>query len=145
MLKNIHTSVAALVFIVAATFIPLSANAGGKDEAALEKSLENYAKTGNVKNCVKLRNIRTSKTIDDYNILFLMNGKKAYLNTLNHRCFRLGTEGRFSYNVSHLRLCDYDVISVFDAHGTNTGGFCGLSKFVEYEKKPKVEAQMSQP
>ncbi len=137
MLKKILTSVTSLAFVLSATFTPISLYASGKDEAGLEKALMSYEKTGKIEKCLSLRNVDTSRAIDDYNILFFMKGKKVYLNTLKHRCSRLGSEGTFSYNVSHFQLCDYDVISVFDAHGSATGGFCGLSKFVEYEKKPK--------
>ncbi|MCK5425100.1 MAG: hypothetical protein KAI89_06990 [Emcibacter sp.] len=138
MLKEILLSFTFILYLI---FIPHSANADSSKEDKLSKALVKYEKTGKIENCLRLRNVKTSRVIDDYNILFYMKGKKAYLNTLKRRCSRLSIDGSFSYKVSNFQLCDYDHISVFDAHGQTAGGFCGLSKFVEYEIKPKVENQ----
>lgn len=121
------------------SFVPLSAMAGGDKAEKLAKALEKYEKTGKVERCVTLNRIRTSRVIDDNHILFIMKGKKAYLNTLPHRCSRLGFERSFSYKVSFNQLCNVDIITVFDSTGGIQGPSCGLGKFVEYKKKPKVE------
>ena len=106
-----------------------------KDKAEMARVMAKYEQTGKVKNCVMLSQVRSTKVFDDYNILFKMNGKKAYLNTLPLRCPRLGFEESFSYKVSTNQLCNVDLITVFDANSNIQGPTCGLGKFVEYKKK----------
>ena len=127
------------IFALGLSFIPLSAVAGGDKVDKLAKALEKYEKTGKVERCVTLNRVRTSRVIDDSHILFIMRGKKAYMNTLPHRCSRLGFERAFSYKVTMNQLCNIDIITVFDSTGGIQGPSCGLGKFVEYKKKPKVE------
>ena len=112
---------------------------GGGKEEDLAKALAKYEKTGNVERCIQASRIRTSRVIDDYNILFIMKGKKAYLNTMKHRCSRLGFEKSFSYELHVNQLCNIDIITVFDSTGGIQGPSCGLEKFVEYKKKPKED------
>ncbi|MBL4613053.1 MAG: hypothetical protein JKY91_04855 [Emcibacter sp.] len=128
-----------LVFVLSLAFIPVAAFAGGKDQDKLAKALQKYEKTGKVERCIRTTSIKTSRVIDDYNILFIMNGKKAYLNTMRHRCSRLGFEKSFSYKLHTNQLCNVDIITVFDSSGGIQGPSCGLGKFVEYKKKPKTD------
>lgn len=128
-----------LIFALSLTFIPVAALAGGEKKEELAKALEKYEKTGKVENCINVRRINSSKVIDDYNILFIMNGKKAYLNKMKHRCSRLGFEKAFSYKLHSTQLCSVDIITVFDSSGGIQGPSCGLGKFIEYKKKPKAE------
>ncbi|PCI32019.1 MAG: hypothetical protein COB54_08205 [Alphaproteobacteria bacterium] len=127
------------IFALGLSFIPLSAMAGSDKADKLAKALEKYEKTGKVERCVRLTQIYSSRVIDDNHIVFIMRGKKAYLNTLPRRCSRLGFEKAFSYKVSMNQLCNVDIITVFDSTGGIQGPSCGLGKFVEYKKKPKVE------
>ncbi|MBL4800825.1 MAG: hypothetical protein JKY45_02955 [Emcibacter sp.] len=128
-----------LIFILCLNLIPVAAMAGGKNQEKLTKALEKYEKTGKIENCIRTNTIKRSKVIDDYNILFIMNGKKAYLNSLKHRCSRLGFEKAFSYKLYNNRLCNVDIITVFDSSGGIQGPSCGLGKFIEYKKKPVAE------
>lgn len=131
------------IFALGLSFIPLSAMAGGDKADKLVKALEKYEKTGKVDRCIRLIRISSSRVIDDNHILFIMKGKKAYLNTLPRRCSRLGFEKSFSYKVSLNQLCNVDIITVFDSTGGIQGPSCGLGKFVEYKKKPKLEKSAS--
>ena len=130
-----------LVLVLGMTLISGAAMAGGKDKDKdkLAKALEKYEKTGKVERCITTTNINTSRVIDDYNILFIMSGKKAYLNKMKHRCSRLGFEKAFSYKLHTNQLCNVDIITVFDSSGGIQGPSCGLGKFIEYKKKPKAE------
>jgi len=121
---------------VSVSFLSLSAMAeeGVEKEDKVAKALEKYTKTGKEKLCVSLNRVKTSKVLDDKNILFIMKGNKAYLNTLPHKCSRLGFEKAFGYKVHMNRLCNVDIITVIDPNGMN-GPSCGLGKFVEYEEK----------
>lgn len=125
--------------ILSLAFAPASAMAEDKKEDKLAKALEKYEKTGKVESCITVNRIDSTKVIDDYNILFIMHGKKAYLNSLRHRCSRLGFEKSFSYKLHTNRLCNVDLITVFDSSASIQGPSCGLSKFVEYKKKAAPE------
>lgn len=126
-----------LILALSLSFISTSAIAARVDKEKLAKSLKKYEKTGKIERCIQVNRIRSSRVIDDYNILFIMRGKKAYLNTMKHRCSRLGFERAFSYNLSVNQLCNVDIITVFDFTSNIQGPSCGLGKFVEYKKKPK--------
>jgi len=128
-----------VIFILSLCFFSLSAMAADHKEDKLTKALAKYEKTGKVEKCVRLSDIDSTRVIDDYNILFIMKGKKAYLNSMKHRCPRLGFEEAFSYKVSVNQLCDIDIITVLDANGGIPGPSCGLGKFVGYTKKHKIE------
>ncbi|HEC01649.1 MAG TPA: hypothetical protein ENI91_08140 [Sphingomonadales bacterium] len=128
-----------LILTLSFLLAPAVAMAGGRKEEDLVKALAKYEKTGNVERCILTSRIRTSKVIDDYNILFIMKGKKAYLNTMKHRCSRLGFEKSFIYELHVNQLCNVDIITVFDSTGGIRGPSCGLEKFVEYKKKPKED------
>ncbi len=130
------------ILILMMTFVSTSALAGTAKKAdKLAKALENYQKTGKTRLCVSLTRIDTSRVIDDYTILFLMKGDKAYVNRLPNRCSRLGYEKSFSYSLSTNQLCNVDLITVFDSSSNIPGPTCGLGKFEEYVKKPKADEQ----
>lgn len=128
-----------LILMLMMVFVPAFALADNAKEDKLAKALEKYEKTGEVRRCLSLTRIDTSNAIDDYNILFEMKGNKAYLNTLPHRCSRLGFENSFGYSLYSNQLCNVDLITVFDSSSNIPGPTCGLGKFVEYVKKPKEE------
>jgi len=120
-----------LIVILGLSFFPLSVMAGDGKEDKLAKALKKYEKTGKIERCVHLTRIRSTKVIDDYNILFIMKGKKAYLNTMRHRCSRLGFEKAFSYKLSINQLCNVNIITVFDSTSHIQGPSCGLGKFIK--------------
>ncbi|MCF6214699.1 MAG: DUF6491 family protein [Emcibacter sp.] len=125
-----------LAFVLSMFLVPAFAMADDAKEDKLAKALEKYEKTGKVERCISVNRIDRSNVIDDYNILFEMKGKKAYLNKLPRRCSRLGFERAFSYKLHSGRLCNVDIITVFDSTGGIQGPSCGLGKFIEYKKKP---------
>lgn len=128
-----------LIIALGLFLIPAMAMSKDTKEDKMAKALEKYDKTGEVENCVRVSAIHQTRVIDDYNILFIMKGKKAYLNTMKYRCSRLGFEKSFSYQVHVNQLCSVDTITVFDSSGGIQGPSCGLGKFTEYTKKPKAE------
>lgn len=112
-----------------------------KKNDKVAKALLKYTETGEEKLCISVRRVKTSRVLDDKNILFIMKGKKAYLNTLPRKCGRLGFEKAFGYRLHNSRLCNVDLITVIDTMGMN-GPTCGLGKFKQYEKKPKKVAEV---
>ena len=123
-MKNIAIIGAVLGLAMSAT----TAMAGG-----LPDGLDKFEATGETKSCVNIRNIQSTRVLDDQHILFRMHGSKYFLNKLDHRCSRLGFERSFSYKISGSRLCNVDLIRVLDRHGL--GVSCSLGSFEELEKK----------
>ncbi len=81
--------------------------------------------------CVSLRQIRSTKVVDDRTIDFRMAGGKTLRNSLPHSCPRLKFEDRFSYRTSLGQLCSIDTIRVLHDYGgrLQEGAGCGLGKF----------------
>ena len=105
----------------------------------LELALSNYQNTGEVKNCIMVRSIRSTNVIDDQHILFKAGNGKVYLNKLSNQCPRLGIEKRIGYRVTVGRLCDVDTVTVLSTASNISGPSCGLGKFEVYEKTPTEE------
>ena len=105
----------------------------------LTKALTNYQNTGDVKNCITIRNIRSTDVIDDQHILFKAGSGKAYLNKLPSHCPRLGIEKRIAYRATIGKLCNVDTITVLYPLSISSGPRCGLGKFEVYEKIPSEE------
>lgn len=86
-----------------------------------------------VRNCINASRIRSTKVIDDRNILFYMRGKTIYHNVLPRRCPGLRREGRFSYRITTGNLCHRDLIRVLysSGMGLDEGVGCGLGYFRE--------------
>ena len=86
--------------------------------------------------CVSIRQIQSTKVIDDKNIDFKMNGGKILRNTLPYSCPGLNFEDAFTYRLSGSQLCHVDTIRVLERRGGNLeeGAGCGLGKFQRIEK-----------
>ena len=81
--------------------------------------------------CINSRTIRSTDVINDSNVVFHMQGRKIYLNTLPRSCRGLSRERRFSF-VTHTRsLCESDRISVLKDSGLGVyeGRSCKLGRF----------------
>jgi hypothetical protein len=89
--------------------------------------------------CINLRNIASTDIKDDQTIIFKMNAKKYYKNTLPHKCSGLGYQKAYSLRTSSSQLCSVDIIHVLENYGGTyqEGVGCGLGKFVEYTPPPK--------
>src|SRR5688572_23628518 len=73
---------------MALLLVGLPANAQEDDEAAFDRTPQD---------CIVTTNIDETDAIDDQNIIFRMNGRRAYRNHLPRRCPGLERENRFSY------------------------------------------------
>lgn len=98
-----------------------------------------YVAKGEPVNCIQLRSIRSTNVRDGSTIDFIMNGGKAYRNTLPYSCPSLGFEKRFLYKTSLSQLCSVDIITVLWNGGTGLqpGASCGLGEFQPMEKTTK--------
>tara|TARA_R110002096_G_scaffold428927_1_gene641262 strand:- start:92948 stop:93346 length:399 start_codon:yes stop_codon:yes gene_type:complete len=101
-----------------------------------DKEMAKYKQTNTFENCVRPSLIKQTKVLDDQHIIFEMRNNRVYLNTLDHKCSRLGFERSITYNVRGGRLCSTDVVSVLDTT-VGAGPGCFLGKFEILEKLPK--------
>lgn len=93
----------------------------------LPEGLEGYRLAGETESCVSTTRIDRTSVLDDYNIIFEMNGNKTYLNRLNSRCPQLGFEDSFMYKISGSQLCRGEIITVL--HNGEPGASCSLGTF----------------
>jgi hypothetical protein len=89
------------------------------------------------RNCINVSRIRSTKVVDDRNILFYARGSTIYHNILPRRCPGLKREGRFSYRTTTGSLCQLDSIRVLynSGIGLNEGASCTLGLFHEVTKE----------
>jgi hypothetical protein len=75
--------------------------------------------------------VRTTRIVNDGNILFFQRNGHVYLNVLDQTCVGLRRSGKFTYSVQTgartVRLCDADTITVLEP--TGRGFACGLGPF----------------
>lgn len=104
------------VILVAAAALGFSASA---QEAAAPKD------------CIDLVRLDRTDVIDDQTILFYMDNRDVFLNSLPSKCPGIGFEERFMYRVSMNRLCSTDLITVIyqAGFGLTEGPSCRLGKF----------------
>jgi hypothetical protein len=105
-------------------------------EERFAKEMAKYSKTNTFESCISPQQIKRTNVLDDNHILFEMRGNKYLLNTLDHKCSRLGFERSISYTVRGGRLCNTDTVSVFD-NSLGPISSCFLGKFEILEKLPK--------
>jgi len=107
----------------------------------LPKGLSGYELEGSRTACVSTRSIQRTTALDDRNILFVMSGKKKYLNRLRGKCARLASQDSFAYKTVGGRLCSGEIITVL--HNGEPGSSCSLGTFQRLVKKEaeKTEGQ----
>jgi len=90
-----------------------------------------------LRRCINTRIIRSTKIMDDLNILFYTRGKTVYHNRLPRQCNGLSRERRFSYHTSSGSLCNLDMIQVLYSFGSSLeeGNACRLGYFRELTKE----------
>jgi hypothetical protein len=81
--------------------------------------------------CLSMSGVRTTRIVNDSNILFFQRNGHVYLNVLDQTCAGLSRSGKFTYSVQTgartVRLCDADTITVMET--TGRGFTCGLGRF----------------
>lgn len=117
----------------------LSSMAGAADNKGpvdwhKSKEVKYYEPTGKEVSCIRTNMIRNQRIIDDYTIMFVMRGNKAYVNQMDMKCPGLSFHEAIKYKTFNGRLCNTDVIEVLDLPMRGYGPTCGLEKFVELKK-----------
>ena len=136
MMKHLTVCVALIALAAACTTSDAAGDTTNK-KTSLEEKLGPYERTGEYRNCVPLRQIRSTNAVDDRHILVRV-GSDYYLNRLSGRCAGIDRNfNRIQYKTSLNQLCQNEIITVVDNSQGFTIGSCGLGKF---EKLLKVEA-----
>lgn len=91
-----------------------------------------YKATGDARDCVQVRSIRSTNAISESTIIFRMTDKSLYRNDLPAGCPRLKADNRISYRVTTGSLCQGDTVTVFDSFG-NEWASCGLGRYTPVE------------
>lgn len=80
--------------------------------------------------CLDVNRIDHTEVLNSHQILFYMNGKKIWLNTLANDCSTLTRQDGFAWESSIPKYCDnLEIIRVL-----RTGQVCQLGAFTPYEK-----------
>ena len=87
---------------------------------------------GEPESCIRTNQIRDTIVHDDYTIDFEMRNGPLYRNTLRQRCYSLGFDERFTYEVRAGSLCSGETITVLHSDG-RPGASCALGDFIPVE------------
>lgn len=108
------------------------------------------------KRCLNARSIRSANVIDDNHVIFEIQGRRLFLNTLPKSCVGLSRDRRFSYETYTRSLCALDKIRVLRETGDGfyEGKACSLGRFkpITYdelqvfldERKPRPEPEKAE-
>jgi hypothetical protein len=100
---------------------------------AQQRALEGRA-VGEPQLCISSRDIDDTDAVTDRVVLFHMKNGRTYRSDLPMACPRLDRPNTaYSHRSITDRLCNVDVIQLFDPVGGFSYGSCQLGKFVEYE------------
>ena len=83
--------------------------------------------------CLEVNLIDHTEVLNDHQILFYMNNRKVWLNTLSNRCTTLTRADGFVWDSGLPKYCEnVELIRVLRSHQV-----CQLGAFTPYEKQPK--------
>jgi hypothetical protein len=104
------------------------------------KILAEHDRTGEVRDCLNVRNIGSIQAVDERTLLIRSGVSDYYVSDLKSRCSG-STSGfnRFEYTISTGSLCRNDIIRIVDNTANILAGSCGMGSFEKLEKKPAVE------
>lgn len=101
-------------------------------EAELAKALEGRV-AGEPVDCITLRNIRSSRIIDDTAILYDA-GSTIYVNRPRGGARSLDQWDTLVTRLHTNRLCSIDVVHLYDTSSRMQTGFVSLGEFVPYRR-----------
>lgn len=105
--------------------------------SAARPSIAEQPAAEGAKRCISVSQLRSTRVVDDKNILFYMRGNTIYQNILPRQCHGLAREDRFSYRVSTGQLCQIDSIRVLYSLGSELreANACSLGYFHEISEE----------
>lgn len=100
--------------------------------ADFSQASEEGAEQEESERCINARSIRRTEVIDDNNVIFYVQGRKTFLNTLPKSCKGLSRDRRFSFETYTRSLCERDRIKVLEEAGDGfyEGRSCKLGRFL---------------
>ncbi len=102
-------------------------------------SLADEVKDDNTRRCITTRNLKSTRVVNDLNILFYMVGKTVYHNILPRQCKGLARYGSFSYRTTAGSLCSSDSIQILQGNSALGGRHCRLGSFHRITKEDADE------
>lgn len=109
-------------------------------QAALDKALAGRT-AGKPESCISLRDIRSSRIIDRYTILFEGIGGRMWRNDPPHGCAGLSPNRAILTKSSLAKHCRGDIFQIIDPPTPMTLGSCAFGDFVPYSKAVKKSAE----
>ncbi|MET0240446.1 MAG: hypothetical protein ABW184_11180 [Sphingobium sp.] len=137
-MRKMIMAVIASAGILAATSAPAANHdkeRNAKYEAALAKAIEGRV-AGKPVDCIQLRDIRSSRIIDDTAIVYDV-GRTVYVNRPTSGATFLDSSDILVTDTRSSQLCSIDIVRLLDGSSRMMRGSVGLGKFVPYTK-PKV-------
>lgn len=131
----VKSSAITLIAAIGITAISISAQDRDSRKKDQKKSSE-IILIGEPESCVKPRNIRSTKVLDNKTIEFRMFGGKTYRNNMEQSCPGLGKGDPITYTIRNSNLCHVDIFRVLrtTAGRIETQASCSFGKFQEIKK-----------
>lgn len=128
-------ALAIVVFSSLLTGVPGYASEPEMSDKA-ERVMEKYVRTGEMVNCLGIRQISSIKPLDDRYFLVKARGNQYYLNIVSRGCNRASRSNtRIQYTTSSALLCQNEIIRVVENTSDILSGSCGLGKFERLDEK----------
>lgn len=102
-------------------------------------SLADEVKDDSTRTCITTRNLKSTRVVNDLNILFYMTGRTVYHNILPRQCKGLARYGSFSYRTTAGSLCNSDSIQILQGNFGLGGRSCRLGNFHRITKEDADE------
>ena len=91
---------------------------------------------GTRERCISIRNVRSTKVLDDRHVVFELPSKQYYLVQFQNRCFQLRPGASMAYEPRGTQLCRLDDIRVIDGfRGGPVGPPCSIPGFYEISEE----------
>lgn len=134
LLAALFVSAALLLAVDAASAAPDRPKPSPTISAKAEKALAGRRR-GETVSCVNLRNIHSTRVIDETAIIYEETGRRWYVNFLRGGpCRSLKPWRSLVTRTTSTRLCSIDFVRVVDPTTSVEHGTCVLGDFVEYRK-----------
>lgn len=132
---RILTALLAGTIAFSGTIVQAAPDRGG--EARLAKALDGRV-AGEPVACLNLRDIRSTRIIDNIAILYETSGGKIYVNMPRSGASSLRDDRVMVTDTRSSQLCSIDTVKLYDSGLRMETGWVGLGDFVPYAKPAKA-------
>lgn len=134
-MRTVITAIAGVALLGLAPAHAEPSDRSARGAAELAKALEGRT-AGKPVDCLNLRDIRSTRIIDDTAILYETLGGTIYVNKPEGGANTLDKWDVLVTDTHSPRLCDLDIVQLYDTASRMQTGFVNLGEFVPY-RKPK--------